>query len=414
MCSDRIAILHYAAPPIVGGVEKTIFHQAQRLSENGYLINVIAGRGEDFYPAIKYHCVPEIDSRHSKVLEIGDELARGVISSKFESLQSYLVDRLRALLSESRVCIAHNVITLQKNLPLTAALHKLCIDGSIKLIAWCHDFAWQDQLYIPDLHPGYPWDLLRTPWPNTQYVVVSNNRRDRLAELLGISKILIKVINPGVDIFKLLDLHPTTRLIINEFDLLGKSPIMLLPARITRRKNIEFAIKITAALKKIKSQAVLIITGPPGPHNPKNISYLEYLISLRDNLDLSKRVHFLYEYQKSEKPFVVPDEILADFYRFSDMLLFPSRREGFGIPILEAGLVRIPIFAANIPPIRETASGLAHLFDPDGSPEMVARLIVDTLEQDRAYQFHRRVIEKYSWEKIIDTKLIPLIKDHID
>ena len=115
---------------------------------------------------------------------------------------------------------------------------------------------------------------------------------------------------------------------------------MLLPARITRRKNIEFAIHVTAALKKLKPNPALVVTGPPGPHNPKNLEYLEHLLNLRDSLDASNYVHFLYEYGKGEEPFIVPEEIIADLYRIADLLLFPSHREGFGIPILEAGLAR--------------------------------------------------------------------------
>ena len=197
---NQISFLHYAAPPIVGGVETTIHHHARILAELGYPVEIIAGRGEDFDPKVVLHRIPEIDSRHSKVLEIGNELARGYVVPGFESLRNYLVDRLRDLLAESSVCIAHNVITLQKNIPLTAALYQLNKERVVKVIAWCHDFAWQDQLYIPGLHPGYPWDLLRTPWPQVQYVVVSEDRRHRLAELLGISANVIEVVHPGVDI----------------------------------------------------------------------------------------------------------------------------------------------------------------------------------------------------------------------
>jgi hypothetical protein len=38
----RIAILHYAAPPIIGGVESTIFHHANILSDLGIKIEIIS------------------------------------------------------------------------------------------------------------------------------------------------------------------------------------------------------------------------------------------------------------------------------------------------------------------------------------------------------------------------------------
>lgn len=42
----RVAILHYAAPPIVGSVESTIYHHARVLAQAGYDVGVIAGRGD--------------------------------------------------------------------------------------------------------------------------------------------------------------------------------------------------------------------------------------------------------------------------------------------------------------------------------------------------------------------------------
>ena len=46
--TTRVAILHYAAPPIVGGVESTIYHHARLLAGAGYAVTVIAGRGAPF------------------------------------------------------------------------------------------------------------------------------------------------------------------------------------------------------------------------------------------------------------------------------------------------------------------------------------------------------------------------------
>ena len=41
-----IAILHYSAPPVVGGVEAVIQAHAQTFVQAGYPVTVVAGRGE--------------------------------------------------------------------------------------------------------------------------------------------------------------------------------------------------------------------------------------------------------------------------------------------------------------------------------------------------------------------------------
>ena len=408
--AKSVAIIHFAAPPIIGGVESTIYHHARLLAEAGYEVTVIAGRGDSFHPQVEVQLIPEIDSRHPFVLDVGKELARGEVSSQFSLIRENLIEQLQPILANIDVCIVHNAITLHKNLPLTAALQRLNEQTDIRLIAWCHDFAWQDPLYTPDLHAGYPWDLLNTPWSGIQYVVVSAHRRDRLADLFNVPQQEIQVIHPGVDLERFYKLEPMTRHLAEQLKLLDAVPLLLLPARITRRKNIQFSIRVTAALKHTYPQVALVITGPPGPHNPKNIAYLESLNDLSHELEIASSVHFLYEHGVGDQPLWVPDEVVADFYQLADAMFFPTRREGFGIPVLEAGLARIPVFAANIPTVKESAGELAHLFDPDGDPENVAKLITNTLESDQAYKLRQRILGKFTWKAILKQELIPLIE----
>ena len=406
----RVAILHFATPPIVGGVESTIDHHARLLAEVGYEVEVIGGRGAQFSSKVGFHRIPLIDSRHPDVLSVGAALAEGSVTPEFYALQAQIAETLRPILSSTQVCIVHNAITLHKNLALTAALWQLADENVTQLIAWCHDFAWQDALYTPDLHPGYPWDLLRTAWAGVRYVVVSEHRRERLTKLLKLSTDQIEVITPGVDIAEFLKLDPLIDRLVHKLNLLAADPMLILPARITRRKNIEFAIRVTAAVSGQKPQARLIVTGPPGPHNPKNVAYLEELQTLATDLGALSHVNFLYQYGEGDDHLQLPDACVADLYRLADALIFPSRREGFGIPVLEAGLARLPVFAADIPTVEESAGQWAHRFDPDGNPQQVANQILDHLETDPGYQLHRRVIHQFSWQSIVQNQLVPLIE----
>ncbi len=405
-----VAIMHYAAPPILGGVESTIAHHARLLLQAGHQVHILAGRGEMHAPGLTFHHLPLLDSRHPEILEIGAQLKRGIVSSRFAEVQARIEAQLRPLLRAAPIVIAHNIATLHKNLPLTAALHRLVQEDPLHLIAWCHDFAWQDALYIPEMHPGFPWDLLRTPWEKARYVVVSTPRREKLASLLGLPAARIRVVPPGIDPASFLKLEPLTRRLAERLSLLEAEPLMLLPARITRRKNIELGLRITAALQGHFPEAALLVTGPPGPHNPSNRAYLEALLALRD--ELGARVHFLYRQSEDGAPLRISDAVLSDLYQLADLLLFPSLREGFGIPILEAGLTRLPVFAADLPPVRESSGGYAaHLFDPRGAPPEIAARIAAFLQKDAAWQLRRRVLRRYRWEAILHQHLTPLLKE---
>jgi glycosyltransferase involved in cell wall biosynthesis len=408
--TTRVAILHYAAPPTVGGVESTIYHHARLLAGAGYGVTVIAGRGAPFDERVAVEVIPELDSRHPEVLAVKVQLDAGRVTDDFHRLTEAIQQTLRRTLVGSDVCIVHNAITLHKNLPLTAALRRLADEGITHFIAWHHDFAWLRPQYQNELHPGYPWDLLRQPWPAVVQVTVSQPQREELAGLYGLLQEAIHVVTPGVDPDTFFRLTPSARWLAETFDLWTEGPVLLLPARITRRKNIELAIRIVGALQTQGVAARLIVTGPPGPHNPANVAYLQSLRDLRRELGIEEQIIFLYECRdQTGQPLEVSDEVMADLYQMADALLFPSRQEGFGIPMLEAGLARLPIFCADIPPFRVTGEGTAHFFGLAEDPTAIARRIAAVLREDRALTMRWRAAGYYTWQSALRDKLEPLI-----
>jgi glycosyltransferase involved in cell wall biosynthesis len=104
---------------------------------------------------------------------------------------------------------------------------------------------------------------------------------------------------------------------------------------------------------------------------------------------------------------------VAEFYQLADALVFPSRQEGFGIPILEAALARLPIFATDLPPFRESAGPWATLFSPKTPPPEVAQAILKLLQTDRTFQLRRRVLTGFTWRHLVETKVLPLLTEVI-
>ena len=75
------------------------------------------------------------------------------------------------------------------------------------------------------------------------------------------------------------------------------------------------------------------------------------------------------------------DEMQAE-YANADILLFASTLEGFGMPILEAQVVGVPVITSNISPMKEIAGNGAILVDPN-DPQSI-RFGVKRLMEDRA------------------------------
>ncbi|MEW6406880.1 MAG: glycosyltransferase family 4 protein, partial [Chloroflexota bacterium] len=333
----NVALIHYSVPPIVGGVESVLAHQANRMSEAGHQVRVIAGRGEAWDEAIDFVQVPLVDSRHPEVQALKVDLNAGRIPPAFSTLVQRLTAELQHATQGVDVLIAHNVCSLNKNLALTQALYNLNgSPGFPRLILWHHDLAWATPRYRDELHDGPPWDLLRSTWPGASHVVVSALRQTEFASLTGLPFSQIEVVPNGMDIAKFFKLETRTVELVQRLNLLRALPLLLVPVRVTPRKNLEMGLHILSHLKSHFPDAVLLVTGPLGPHNPANHGYLEKLLELRAELGLEGSAHFMAEIADT----FLPDEMISDMFNLSDALLLPSLEEGFGIPLIEAGLVQ--------------------------------------------------------------------------
>lgn len=72
----------------------------------------------------------------------------------------------------------------------------------------------------------------------------------------------------------------------------------------------------------------------------------------------------------------IDDETLVDLYRSADLVLQPSRAEGFGLPLAEAAALQVPILARDIPVFREIITDDRSFFasDADLVPALLDRL----------------------------------------
>ena len=405
-----IGILHYTCPPIVGGVELIMAQHARLLREAGHGVRILAGRGGRFRRDVAVELIPALDSKHPPLLAVNDELKRGEVTERFDALVDELTARLRDALAGLDACIVHNALSLHFNLPLTAALWRLAEEGSAPLlVAWCHDLSWTNPLYTPIMRERPPWSLLKARLPGARYVVVSEDRRRELLALWvgGDDPVVVPA---GIDRTAKLRLRAATVALARQLQLDAARPFMLLPARITKRKNVEYAIRVTRALRDLGRRPLLLVTGPPGPHNVRSVDYVDELQAERAALDVREEVVFLYEQcRPGGQRWQATDAMMDDLYQLADLLLFPSAQEGFGIPLLEAGLVRLPVFCSDIPPFREIAGADAHLFRLDEPPTAVAERIARFLDTDPAARLRRRVLDAFTWERVFAERIAPLL-----
>jgi len=409
----KIAFIHYSCPPVIGGVEFVLEAQAKLFAKGGYQTKVIVGKGEKFAPEIEVVVIPEIDSTYPLNQKANERIKRGNFE-EFNWLKERIEKSLRKELKKSDVVICHNLLSMPFNLALLAALHQLIPQTKKKFIAWVHDSPLIDPTYKGYLTSipikKYPWNLLKKPLQNVEYVTISKLRQTQLAKIWGLKKKEIKVIPNGLNLSKFLNLSPQAVYLFNKLKL-GESLTILFPARVIKRKKVEFAIRIIKKLSKKGAKPKLIITGPPDPHLKKEKDYFALLKELVKKLSLKKEVIFLHNAIDpfTKKRLKVGLKLLRDLYLLSDLLLVTSYQEGFGIPLLEAGLLRRPIFTSNIAPLPEIGGKEVNYFNLKESPEKIARRIIKFFKNDKSSLLFKKVIAQYSWERIFKEKIEPLL-----
>jgi len=414
MRMPKTAILHYSAPPVVGGVEAVIEAHARTFVEAGYPTTVVAGSGEapSLPPGVDWIRIPEMDSQDAQVTKISARLEQGKVPPAFDNMVDQLIGSLEATLSQFDTVIVHNVFTKHFNLPLTAALHHLLTAGVIRhCVAWCHDFTWTSPSSSSKVHPGYPWDLLRTYRADVEYVVVSERRQGELAALLGCPPEQIRVVYNGVNAEALLGLSVEGHALAQRLGLLESDLIMLMPVRVTQAKNIEYALRVVAALKGRGCHLRLILTGPPDPHDAKSMAYFHSLQALRQELGVEEEMRFVFESGPDPvQGLVIGPEVVGDLFRLGDLMFMPSHREGFAMPVLEAGLVGIPVVCTEVPAAVEIGGEDVMLFDTSREPADLADRILAWSETDPVHRLRRRVRQDYTWQAIFERDIKPLLQ----
>ena len=97
----------------------------------------------------------------------------------------------------------------------------------------------------------------------------------------------------------------------------------------------------------------------------------------------------------------VSDIELNKLYSEALAFIFPSKYEGFGLPLLEAMRANCPVLASNIPPIREICGDSVLYFDPESINDISEKISLIYFSEDLRKELMNkgdRIYKKYLWE----------------
>jgi len=135
---------------------------------------------------------------------------------------------------------------------------------------------------------------------------------------------------------------------------------------IERRKNL---LHLLRAFNDVKDQlsADVVVVGRPKPYKKRVDAFLS-------EKNLSGRVHFLQH---------ISDDDLPVIYSLARMMVYPSRIEGFGLPVAEAVAAGIPVITTDDHVFREAGGPASVYLPPDEVPLLSVALLEVMFEEPR-------------------------------
>jgi glycosyltransferase involved in cell wall biosynthesis len=393
----HIGLIHYTSWPTVGGVEVILRQQAGLMAKAGHEVSVICGSGRQFSPNIKTVVLEDLNIASPSVTAAQAELWNGHPAAGYFALVQKLREQLTRLLKRMDCAIVHNLMTMPFHLAATQVLIELAESGT-KMLAWTHDLAASNQDY--SLPRNSTVDMIREKHSSIRYIAVSQTRANEFEELTGHK--VEEIIPNGMDQATVLGLTPEVEDLVNQLD--SQATIFLYPTRILPRKNLGFSMQILKALNELGHTAYLLITGAANQYNAGAQAHLSGLKQQAADLAMTDRVIWVNE------RFQVDEQQLRSLYLAADALLFSTRQEGFGLPLLEAAAFRLPIFCSDIEPLRSNLADNVVKFDLRASPRNIGETISQALKTDLAFASRKRLLMNHSAQTLYREKIKPLLR----
>ncbi len=205
---------------------------------------------------------------------------------------------------------------------------------------------------------------------------VSKRSKEDILKFFGIKEERVKVFYQGYnsEVFKPINQREKVLQVKNRYGLFDY--VLIVGAQYTH-KNVDVVIKALKSLEGLQ----LLITGTRKPYEDK-------IFETINRLGLNERVKVLR---------YVPQEDLVYLYAGALAVAIPSKYEGFGIPVLEAMAVGVPVIGTDA--VREAGGDAILYADPDDVESWIEGIksAINRREELILKGFER--VKMFSWDK---------------
>jgi len=255
--------------------------------------------------------------------------------------------------------------------------------GRFRRVVTVHDLIYRR---FPQAHAGVLSLGMRILVPlavrrSTRVIAVSHATKRDLVELLGTPEARIDVVHSGIG--ALPRTEPLGEAVLRERFALGQRRVLLSLSAKRPHKNLAALLEACALLAE---RPILILAGYPTAHERE---LRRQAVALGIDGDVRWPA------------WLAPAEV-EGLWRLTAGLVYPSRYEGFGLPVLEAMARGVPVACSNAASLPEIAGDAALLFDPQDTraiADAISALLAGGPAIDRLRAAGRERAATFSWER---------------
>ncbi|MDY3875866.1 MAG: glycosyltransferase family 1 protein [Prevotella sp.] len=258
---------------------------------------------------------------------------------------------------------------------LTGELPLGLSEAGIKSVVTIHDLIFMrcPEYYNPVDVAIYKWKFRNAIRQANRIIAISECTRRDIMELGEIDDSRIDVVYQSCDTRFRQQVSPEQKQDVRARYSLPKRYVLFV-GTIEERKN---ALLAAQALPYLSDDIHLVLVG-------RQTAYAKTIFSFARQNGLANRIHMLSG---------VPTSDLYAIYQQAECFVYPSRYEGFGIPVIEAIQSRLPVIACTGSCLEEAGGPDNVYVDPDEPQEMAMAIKSITDNPDAARQIVTRSLD---------------------
>lgn len=370
----RIAMLHWAFPPIIGGVESHLAMLCPELGRCGCQVSLLTGstaEGEMDYTW------QEVKIQRRKLMDL-NSLDTGTTKAKSGEIRRLTGDFLQQ--NHPDIIHAHNMHYFSPE--HLDALLEAKSRWQIPLILTAHN-VWSDPLWEKMCHRADGWDAV---------IAVSHYIKQELVRC-GYAEDRVTVVHHGIDLERFTPPGETEqKKALEKYPQLKGRRVIFHPARMSLDKGCHISIQALKLIKKHFPDALLVLAGTEKTvdwhgQQPEHVLYIQRLIR---ELELEQDV-FIRFFAWDQMPLL---------YQAAEICIYPSCfEEPFGLSMLESLATGRPMIvsrAGGMPEvIQDGVNGyVVPMHDPEALAERCCRLLADPRRTREMGLTGRHMVEK--------------------